>query len=531
MKPRFRLTLGRQLSVAFGSTVLLSCTLALVGWGQIKVIQGHFDGVVENTLPTINSLSDVQDRLQKVRLAELQHLTALTMPAKDREEVNVKEAVKAFDASIKTYLETSQGLRDAAVTEQLQANVAAFHKNRSKFFQMSNSAAGAETERAQEASEYFNAEGLQAYLGADASVRALRELHIRQADEAKAMGARALSSATHLLLGVEAVIAMLSVLLAAFITRRVTLALGGEPADVAAIAQRIANGDLGVPVAIKASDSTSVMAAMHAMQGNLRELIGAVKQAADGILVGTQEIAMGNQDLSLRTEQQAASLQETTSSVAAMDETLRRGNERALETAVMARNAFESAEAGGAAMRRVVATMSDISTKSKRVAEILGVIDGIATQTHILALNASVEAARAGTQGLGFAVVAGEVRSLAQRSGAASQEIRSLIQASVETVSEGSALVDAASGDIAHIVDQVRLIDQSVTDMQSASKNQHVGIGVIRQTISTLETTAHQNAALVEQSAAAADSLAAQAKKLVMASSRFSLISPEIPPA
>jgi methyl-accepting chemotaxis protein len=465
--------------------------------------------------------------LQQVRVAELQHLTALTMPEKDREETKVKEAAKVFDAAFKEYLNVSGDLAEPALIAQLKSRIATFHENRSKFFQMSNSAAGAEIERAQEAREYFNGDDMQAYLGVDAAVRQLRVHHIHQADAAKALGAAAAASATRRLLGVGAAICVLSILLATYITRRVTRQLGGEPGHVAYIAQRIADGDLCVPIPVKARGKANVMTAMEAMQGHLRELIGAVQQAADGILVGTREIAAGNHDLSGRTEQQAASLQETTSSVASIDDTVRRGTERAKETTAMTRKAFQSAEAGGATMVRVVATMSEISTKSQRVSDILGVIDGIATQTHILALNASVEAARAGTQGLGFAVVANEVRSLAHRCAEASREIRSLIAASVETVGEGSELVQAANADIARIVNQVRHIDQLVGEMHTTSTDQYGGIGRIKQTITTLEKTAHQNAALVEESAAAAALLTSQAQRLVAATSRFKVVETE----
>lgn len=296
MKLHFRLKLGQQLAFAFGLMILLATMLAWVGWAQIKAIQHHFDGVVDRTLPTLRALADAQEQLQQVRIAELQHLTGLTMPEKARDEVKAKEVAKAFDAAVEEYIEVSAELGDAALIAQLKAKVAAFHKNRKKFFQMSNSAAGAGVERAEEAREYFNGDGLQAFAGADAATRQLGVHHLRQADAAKALGASALASATQRLLGVGAAIVVLSVLLAAFITRRVTRQLGGEPDHVADIAQRIAGGDLSAPIPLKPQGDQSLMGVMGQMQTALRERLSELRETqarliAAARLAGMAEIA------------------------------------------------------------------------------------------------------------------------------------------------------------------------------------------------------------------------------------------------
>jgi signal transduction histidine kinase len=293
---RIRLKLHQQLVLAFGLMIVLATLLAWVGWAQIKVIQHHFDQVVDRTLPTLEALAEVQERLQQVRIAELQHLTALTMPDKDREEVKAKAAVKTFEAALRHYLEVSAELGDPALIAQLRAKIAVFNKNRIKFLQMSYSAAGAEIERAEEAREYFNGEGLEAFLDADAAARELRALHTHQADQAKALGAAALASARQHLLAVGAAIVVLSLLLAAFITRRVTRQLGGEPDHVAAIAQRIADGDLYVPIPPKPPGDRSLMGVMGQMQTALREMVGELRETqvrlvAAARLAGMAEIA------------------------------------------------------------------------------------------------------------------------------------------------------------------------------------------------------------------------------------------------
>jgi len=292
MELRIRLKLSQQLALVFSSMVLLATALAWLGWDQIKVIQHHFEGVVERTLPTLSTLANVQERLLQLRVAELQHLTALTMPEKDNEEEKVKSAALTFDAAVKRYLDVSAELGDDALTARLRAKVAAFHRNRIKFFQMSNSAAGAEIERAQEAREYFNGEGLQSFLDAYTAAQDLQTHHTAQADAAKAMGAAALRSAAQILLVVGAVIVVLSVSLAVFITRRVTQQLGGEPSHVAFIAQRIADGDLYVPIPQKPPGDQSLMGVMGQMQTALREMVSELRETQERLVAAARMAGM-----------------------------------------------------------------------------------------------------------------------------------------------------------------------------------------------------------------------------------------------
>jgi signal transduction histidine kinase len=292
VKINTHLKLGQQLALVFGFIILLTTILAGVGWNQIKGIQDHFDGVVERTLPTLSALSDVQERLLQMRVAELQHLAALTMPEKDREEIKVKEAAAVFDVAVKKYVDVSSGLDNAALVAQLKTNVKIFQEDRIPFLQMSYSAAGAEIERAEEARDYFNGPGLQAFLGAYNTVQQLRAHHTRQADAAKARGGKAASSAIQLLLGIGAVIIALSVLLASFITWRVTHQLGGEPSHVAHIAQRIAEGDLYVPIPLKPHGDRSLMGVMGTMQTALREMMRKLQEAQAEIVASARQAGM-----------------------------------------------------------------------------------------------------------------------------------------------------------------------------------------------------------------------------------------------
>ena len=303
------------------------------------------------------------------------------------------------------------------------------------------------------------------------------------------------------------------------IARSVLRQMGGDPADAMAAMKRVATGDLSV--GIDAPVPGSLLAELALMVKALRATVSEVSRAADSIAGATSQIAAGNQDLSSRTEQQASALEETAASMEQLTSTVRQSAENARQANQLAAVASEAAAAGGDVVGKVVGTMEKISASSKKIAEIISVIDGIAFQTNILALNAAVEAARAGEQGRGFAVVASEVRALAQRSAQAAREIRDMISESVETVDSGSKLVDAAGVSMEEIVGQVKRVTDLIAEIASAAIEQSSGIGQVNEAVTQMDRSTQQNAALVEQSAAAAHSLQEQAGKLVRSVSVF----------
>ena len=290
------------------------------------------------------------------------------------------------------------------------------------------------------------------------------------------------------------------------------------------VAERIADGDLSSEVEVRIHDETGrLLEAIRAMQERLRSLVGGIRQAADSIEVASSEVAMGNQDLSQRTEQAASNLQQTAQSMDQLTNIVMRSAESAKQANQLASTAASVAARGGTVVAEVVTTMDEINASSKKIADIIGVIDGIAFQTNILALNAAVEAARAGEQGRGFAVVAAEVRSLAGRSAEAAREIKSLIVASVERVERGAKLVGDAGSTMTDIVGSVKRVNDTIGEITSAASSQSAGISEINSSIAALDQMTQQNSALVEQSAAAAESLKEQAARLTQVVSTFKL--------
>ncbi len=320
------------------------------------------------------------------------------------------------------------------------------------------------------------------------------------------------------------VLVLLAIGLGALIAWRITASITQPIGRAVVVAERIARGDLTSQVEVRIHDETGrLLEAIAAMQDRLRTLVGGISETADSILVASSEVASGNLDLSQRTEQTSHNLQGAAHALADLTGTVSQSADAARQANQLASSASDAATRGGEVVSQVVRTMDTISGSSRKIADIISVIDGIAFQTNILALNAAVEAARAGEQGRGFAVVASEVRNLAGRAAQAAKEIKALISASVEHVQEGSSLVNHAGKTIEELVMSVRRVSDIMGEITAATQEQSQRIGEVSQSVGSLEEMTQQNAALVEEGAAAADSLKEQAGRLTQVVHTFRL--------
>ncbi len=321
-----------------------------------------------------------------------------------------------------------------------------------------------------------------------------------------------------LMLVLTAIAIAFAAIIAIFATRSITRPIN----EAVKVAETVASGDLTSRIDVKSTDETGqLMQALKNMNDNLLNIVSQVRLGTDTIATASAQIAAGNQDLSSRTEEQASSLEETASSMEQMTSTVRQNGDNAQQANQLAKTASDIATKGGAVVAEVVQTMGAINDSSKKMADIINVIDGIAFQTNILALNAAVEAARAGEQGRGFAVVATEVRNLAQRSAGAAREIKTLIDDSVNKVGEGTKLVDQAGTTMTEIVTSIQRVTDIMSEITAATREQVDGIEQINQAVTQMDQVTQQNAALVEEAAAAAESMQDQAGKLVEVVSVF----------
>jgi methyl-accepting chemotaxis protein len=347
-----------------------------------------------------------------------------------------------------------------------------------------------------------------------------------ETDEAQAK--ERITSATASLIAIFAASLLLGIAVAVTISRKTLANLGGEPDYAADITRRIADGDLTMEIALKPGDTHSLLHSIKRMQERLAATVSSIKAAVDHVASGSHQISTGNMDLSSRTEEQAGALEESASAMEELTNAIKNNTGNAQEANGLALEASGAAIKGGETVGQVVDAMAHISASSKKIVDIIGVIDSIAFQTNILALNAAVEAARAGEEGRGFAVVATEVRGLAQRSANAAREIKQLIGNSVDKVEEGTLLVNQAGAAIQDVVMRIQRVADVMSEVAAASQSQSNGIEQVNQSIGQMDTMTQQNAALVEEAAAAAESLKSQADSLAEVVSTFKLTQAEL---
>jgi len=515
-------TIGKRLAIGFGAVLALMAVLAGLAIhrvGQIDNILIHINDV--NNVKqryAINFRGSVHDRSIALRDVVLASSADATRPH--------VELIRKLDADYQKSAGPLDALfagRSNILPEEKQALAVIKDVEQRTQPLIAKVIALRQADNAAEAAVLLDKQAAPAFVAWLASVNRLIDLEEKLNNDAAAE-ARALSGSFLAWMLVLLAIAVGAGSVAAWaISRGLLRQLGGQPDYAVAIAGAIAAGDLSVPIDTCAGDKSSLLFAMKGMRDSLVNIVSQVRAGTMTIANASTEITAGNHDLSARSERQAGTLEETASSMEELTGTVKQNADNARQANALAESASSVAQRGGAVVSQVVQTMASINASSKQIAEIIGVIDGIAFQTNILALNAAVEAARAGEQGRGFAVVAGEVRNLAQRSATAAREIKSLIGDSVAKVDDGARLVNEAGSTMEEIVSSVKRVTDIMAEISLASQEQSAGIEQVHRAIGQMDETTQQNASLVEQAGAAAAALQDEAQSLAQLVSIFRL--------
>jgi len=511
------LSVGKRLAsvimVALGGLAVVSA-LALM---QLVRVYDAANFANVNVVPSLRALDEASDAMGRLRVLVYQHILTTDAALMEKREQESGAARAAIEASFKKYEPLITDEKDRTLLAAERSRLAEYEAVRFKVVALSRE------NRNEEASKLAQSELFAAGVKLNAALTEHREYNVELGQKSAREAEAAMAAAKQAVLAVGLATLIVLGVLGTLMTRSLLRQLGGEPSYAAEVATQIANGNLGVTVQTRDGDRGSLLHSMKLMRDALAKVVGEVRIGTDTIATASSQIASGNQDLSQRTEEQASSLEETAASMEQLTGTVKQNAENARQANQLSQSASEVAIKGGEVVGQVVDTMASINQASRKIADIIGVIDGIAFQTNILALNAAVEAARAGEQGRGFAVVASEVRSLAQRSASAAKEIKGLIDDSVGKVDAGSQLVGQAGATMQEIVGSIRRVTDIMGEIAAASQEQTSGIEQVNQAITQMDQVTQQNAALVEQAAAAAQSMREQSAALVQAVSVFKL--------
>ena len=508
------LKLAPRMALAFGLQMTITAVLVIIAIASARSTESEFKQVQGNYLPKVFTLVEWETEINEIARS------ARNMLIMDNEAdvAKQRQEIDSSRANIKKYAEA---LEATIVSTEGKAALAELMKVRANFIQdldefMALVAKGDKDSARKQLLEKTRITQL-------AYIEAMDKLTTQQKamlDTAATEVHEEIALEITLLVSGLIVALLLSVAMSWWLVRSITTPMK----EALALSEAVAQGDLSYSIQAEGRNEMAVlMRSLGAMSQRLSDVVGTVRVNAEAVATASAQIAQGTQDLSQRTEEQASSLQQTASSMEELGSTVKNNSDNARQANQLAQQASGVAQQGGSVVADVVNTMGEINHSSRQIADIIGVIDGIAFQTNILALNAAVEAARAGEQGRGFAVVAGEVRNLAQRSAEAAKEIKSLISASVEKVEKGSTLVDRAGQTMTEVVHCIQRVSDLVGEISTSSVQQSEGVSQVGEAVTQMDRATQQNAALVEESAAAAESLRSQAQQLMKSVAHFKL--------
>ncbi|HEY4072522.1 MAG TPA: methyl-accepting chemotaxis protein [Herbaspirillum sp.] len=511
----YDLKIAKKLMCVVVMVLALSIFLGLFSVGQLNKVNQAAAEMKNVWLPSLRSVLHIREQLSRLRAVELQY----SVVSADANLAPYKKAVTDLFAdlnkSVDQYGKLVTEPAEKAVLGRFKAQLGPYMDEHKKIF------AAIDAQRAWDVPEMLKGEALNApRLKLTDIAEELIKINEQGSTRAGTVGDGIYNSGRLWIFGMLAASVLIGCGLALWIARIVSSPL----TSAVTLSRKVAAGDLTGEVEVRSRDETGqLMQALKDMNSSLTHIVTEVRSGTDAIATASGEIASGNMDLSTRTEQQAGALEETASSMEEMTQAVKKSADSANQANAFADSASRVALKGSAVVSEVVDTMGLISESAKRIMDIIGVIDGIAFQTNILALNAAVEAARAGEQGRGFAVVASEVRTLAQRSATAAKEIKTLIGDSVNNVATGTKLVGQAGVTMTEMVDGVKKLADIMSEITTATQGQAAGIDRINQALQQMENVTHQNAALVEQGAAASESMREQAENLLRSVSVFKI--------
>jgi len=514
MKSFYDLKIATKLITTFGLVIVLVFVLGLFSLEQLHKVNSASSEIANNWLPSIRILSQLKVAAARVRSFEQQHLLAVDAGEYPDIEKNADEQIALLLQSRKNYENYVSSSEERTLYGELCQTIDAFLAEHSPIITLSRQ------DKNDQARARLRGESSRLYKKLNYQAEKLMDLNDDGATRSNELSGEVYSGSRIWITALLLICVIAALLLALWISHLIA-----EPlVEALRVARLVAEGDLTGRVNSGANDETGqLLTALRTMTENLSSIVGKVRQGTDTISAASDEIASGNMDLSSRTEQQAGSLEETASAMEQLTSTVKQNADNARQANELALSASAVAVQGGTVVGQVVETMGSINESSKKIVDIITVIDGIAFQTNILALNAAVEAARAGEQGRGFAVVASEVRSLAQRSSTAAKEIKLLIDDSVTKVEIGSKLVEQAGSTMGEVVTSVKQVTNIVGEISAATQEQSAGLEEINKAIAQMDEATQQNSALVEQAAAAAQSLREQAGHLSQTVTVFKL--------